>query len=75
MEKLICVPELIKRYPELGEIGYSEELIEDLVTNGELLGEYDSLTGELKVDPAFAEDLIKICWAHFDEHQPGDKEE
>jgi len=59
MERLMSVPDLINRYgAEMERIGYTEELFEHLVTIGELEGEYDPYTGELKVDRAVTNDLI-----------------
>ena len=67
MDKMISVKEVMRKCPELESIlGLSEARLEDLVTNGELKGQFDPNTGELIVDRAVMDDLTDICYRVLD---------
>jgi hypothetical protein len=77
MEGMISVREAMNKYPELETImGYSENQLEDLIRNGEIIGLIDHSNRKVFMDRDHLKDLVAICNDHeFDPNCDQDEED
>lgn len=65
MEGMISVREAMNKHPELQTImGYSEDQLEDLIQNGEIIGSIDHSTRMVLMDTEHLKDIVAICNDH-----------
>lgn len=57
MSRLKRVSSLCDRSQDLAILGYSEEMIDNLIRNGDLQGGYNTKTGEMMIDKSEVENF------------------
>lgn len=71
----ISVSQLCNRSNNLHLCGYSEEVLDNLIQNGDLQGHFDSDNGELMVDTEGIRDFLPLILQHGEtmENQQSEK--